>query len=116
MATLAAPQISECNGRADTDVLQPKRPWKPFALEKIIIFGSADERNLALRLQRTIENTEFIFFPPPVRMPGLGLKKAFRMNNGWKNCPSSSEKCEIPLLPSHVSPGNQPVCTISTGL
>lgn len=82
MATLAAPQISRWNGSTDTDIPQPRRPWKAFALEEIIIFGSADERNLALRLQCTIGNTEFIFFPPPVRTLGLGLKKAFRMNNG----------------------------------
>lgn len=42
MATLAAPQISGWNGRADTDILQPKRQRKPFALEEIIIFGSVD--------------------------------------------------------------------------
>lgn len=42
LASFAAPQISGWNGRADTDTLQPKRQWEPFALEEIIIFGSLD--------------------------------------------------------------------------
>lgn len=88
MATSATPQISGWSDRADTDMsLQPKKQWEPFALEEIIIFGFLDERNLALRLQCTVGNTEFILFPPPVTTHRLGLKRAFRMNNGWKTLP-----------------------------
>ena len=87
LAPWAAPQILGWNGRADADLLQPKRQGKPFALEEIIIFGSAGERNLALRLQYTIGTAEFVLCLAPGRTHRLGLKRAFRANNGWKALP-----------------------------
>lgn len=77
------------NGRADADILQPKRQGQPFTLEEIIIFGSAGERNLALRLWSpcTTGNAEFVPCLPPGRTHRLGLKRAFRVNNRWKALP-----------------------------
>lgn len=84
LASLAVPQISGRNGRADKHPLQPKRAICSWGNHHFWLFKL---KKPGPRLQCTIGNTEFILFPPPVRTHRLGLKRAFRMNNGWKTLP-----------------------------